>query len=137
MNTRTQMVLTLVNSAVIILLVYIHIDTGGGEDPSFGQHGGSQGLFGGSGWRGGKDFERVKQGGGDGERGQVKDQSQRAAGTEEEVMRVLRKLQASQVLDQKNIAFLVLVGFPKNFNFSGEILFVWSTLLEKEMSYEL
>ena len=28
MNTRTQMVLTLVNSAVIILLVYVHIDTG-------------------------------------------------------------------------------------------------------------
>ena len=98
MNTRTQMVLTLVNSAVIILLVYIHIDTGGG-DPSFGQHGGSQGLFGGGGgWKGGKDFERVKQGGGGGERGQVRDQ--RAAGTEEEVMRVLRKLQASQVLDQ-------------------------------------
>ena len=94
MNTRTQMVLTLVNSAVIILLVYIHIDTGGG-DPSFGQHGGSQGLFGGRGWKGGKDFERDGQGG---ERGQVKDQ--RAAGTEEEVMRVLRKLQASQVLDQ-------------------------------------
>ena len=98
MNTRTQMVLTLVNSAVIILLVYIHIDIGGGEDPSFGQHGGSQGLFGGRGWKGGKDFERVKQGGGGGERGQVRDQ--RAAGTEEEVMRVLRKLQASQVLDQ-------------------------------------
>ena len=98
MNTRTQMVLTLVNSAVIILLVYIHIDTGGG-DPAFGQHGGSQGLFGGrGGGKGGKDFERVGQGGGGGERGQERDQ--RAAGTEVEVMRVLRKLQASQVLDQ-------------------------------------
>ena len=97
MNTRTQMVLTLVNSAVIILLVYIHIDTGGG-DPAFGRHGGSQDLFGGRGGKGGKDFERVKQGGGGGERGQAEDQ--RAAGTEEEVMRVLRKLQASQVLDQ-------------------------------------
>ena len=111
MNTRTQMVLTLVNSAVIILLVYIHIDTGGG-DRTFGQHGGSQGLFGGGGGgKRGEYFERAGQGGGGGERGQVKDQ--RAAGTEEEVMRVLRKLQASQVLDQKNIAFLVLVGFPK------------------------
>ena len=128
MNTRTQMVLTLVNSAVIILLVYIHIDTGGG-DPAFGQHGGSQGLFGGRGRKGGEDFERVKQGGGGGDRGQA--EGQRNSGTEVEVMRVLRKLQASQVLDQKNIAFLVLVGFPKNFNFSGEILFVWSTLLEK------
>ena len=106
MNTRTQMVLTLVNSAVIILLVYIHIDTGGG-DPSFGQHGGSQGLFGGGGgWKGGKDFERVKQGGGGGERGQAEDQ--RAAGTEEEVMRVLRKLQASQVLDQMCCAIVAL-----------------------------
>ena len=97
MNTRTQMVLTLVNSAVIILLVYIHIDTGGG-DPTFGRHGGSQGLFGGGGRKGREDFERVRQVGGGGERGQVKDQ--RAAGTEVEVMRVLRKLQASQVLDQ-------------------------------------
>ena len=105
MNTRTQMVLTLVNSAVIILLVYIHIDTGG-EDPSFGQHGGSQGLFGGRGWKGGKDFERVGQGGGGGERGQVKDQ--RAAGTEVEVMRVLRKLQASQVLDHISCTIVAL-----------------------------
>ena len=97
MNTRTQMVLTLVNSAVIILLVYIHIDIGGG-DPSFGRHGGSQGLFSGGGGKRGEDLERVGQGGRDGERGQGEDQ--RAAGTGVEVMRVLRKLQASQVLDQ-------------------------------------
>lgn len=94
MNTRTQMVLTLVNSAVIILLVYIHIDIGGG-DPSFGRHGGSQGLFSGGGGKRGEDLERVGQGGRDGERGQGEDQ--RAAGTGVEVMRVLRKLQASQV----------------------------------------
>ena len=98
MNTRTQMVLTLVNSAVIILLVYIHIDTGGG-DPAFGGHGGSQGLFGGrGGGKVGEDFERAGQGGADGERGQA--EGQRNSGTEVEVMRVLRKLQASQVLDQ-------------------------------------
>ena len=105
MNTRTQMVLTLVNSAVIILLVYIHIDTGGG-DHAFGQHGGSQGLFGGGGWKGGEGFERAGQGGGGGERGQVEDR--RAAGTEVEVMRVLRKLQASQVLDQMCCAIVAL-----------------------------
>ena len=35
MNTRTQMALTLVNSAVIIILVYVHIDTG---DPTFGHY---------------------------------------------------------------------------------------------------
>ena len=106
MNTRTQMVLTLVNSAVITLLVYIHIDTGGGEDPSFGQHGGSQGLFGGRGRKGGEDFERVKQGGGGGDRGQA--EGQRNSGTEVEVMRVLRKLQASQVLDQMCCAIVAL-----------------------------
>ena len=111
MNTRTQMVLTLVNSAVIILLVYIHIDTGGG-DPSFGQHGGSRSLFGGGGKRG-EDFQRVGQGGGGGERGQVKDQ--RAAGTEVEVMRVLRKLQASQVLDQ----ICCVIVAPKNQSFGS------------------
>ena len=97
MNTRTQMVLTLVNSAVIILLVYIHIDTGGG-DPAFGRHGGSQGLFGGRGRKGREDFERVRQGGGGEDQGQA--EGQRNSGTEVEVMRVLRKLQASQVLDQ-------------------------------------
>ena len=116
MNTRTQMVLTLVNSAVIILLVYIHIDTGGG-DPTFGRHGGSQGLFGGrGGGKGGKDFERVGQGGGGGERGQERDQ--RAAGTEVEVMRVLRKLQASQVLDQ---ICCVIVALKKQSFGSGRL----------------
>ena len=116
MNTRTQMVLTLVNSAVIILLVYIHIDTGGG-DRAFGQHGGSQGLFGGGGGKGGKDFERAGQGGGGGERGERgQAEDQRTTGTEVEVMRVLRKLQASQVLDQiccNIVALTKLVGFPK------------------------
>ena len=116
MNTRTQMVLTLVNSAVIILLVYIHIDTGGGEDPSFGQHGGSQGLFGGGGRKGGEGFERAGQGGGGGERGQVEDR--RAAGTEVEVMRVLRKLQASQVLDQ--ICCVIVALKTQNFG-SGRL----------------
>ena len=55
MNTRTQMALTLVNSAVIILLVYVHIDTG---DPTSRQYsrdtfGGEIGEVGGAGEAGG------------------------------------------------------------------------------------
>ena len=51
MNARTQMALTLVNSFVIILLVYVHIDT---SDPTFRQYssdrfGGERGEEGGAG----------------------------------------------------------------------------------------
>ena len=93
------MALTLVNSAVIILLVYVHIDTG---DPTFGHYshdkcngergegggGGGGGLGGEAGGEGGREGE----GGGAGER-----ENQRIVGTDVEIMRVLRKLQAAQV----------------------------------------
>ena len=68
MNARTQMALTLVNSFVIILLVYVHIDTGGGRE------GGGGGGGAGQGWR-----------------------AEGGQGSRVEVMRVLRKLQAAQV----------------------------------------
>ena len=93
------MALTLVNSAVIILLVYVHIDTG---DPTFGHYshdkcngergegggGGGGGLGGEAGGEGGRQGE----GGGAGER-----ETHRIVGTDVEIMRVLRKLQAAQV----------------------------------------
>ena len=91
------MVLTLVNSAVIILLVYVHIDTG---DTTFGQY--SPDRFG-----GGKGEEERAHGDGGGGRGGGGgggkgggSQGWRAEGGEGsrvEVMRVLRKLQAAQV----------------------------------------
>ena len=94
MNTRRQIALTLVNSVVILLLIYVHvhIDTG---DPTFehyshdkfdGEKG--EGGGGGAGGEGGREGE----GGGAGER-----ETQRIVGTDVEIMRVLRKLQAAQV----------------------------------------
>ena len=102
MNTRTQMALTLVNSAVIILLVYVHIDTG---DPTFGQYsrdrfgggGGGVGGVGGVGGAGeaggGREGGGGGEGGGDGQGWRMEG----GQGSRVEVMRVLRKLQAAQV----------------------------------------
>ena len=96
MNTRTQMALTLVNSAVIILLVYVHIDTG---DPTFGQYsrdrfGGGKGDVGGAGEAGGgREGGGGGEGGGDGQGWRMEG----GQGSRVEVMRVLRKLQAAQV----------------------------------------
>ena len=95
MNTKTQMVLTLVNSAVIILLVYVHIDTG---DPTFGQY--SHDRFGGGGGEGGAEGGGHGGGGEGGREGGGGDQGWRVEGgqgSRVEVMRVLRKLQAAQV----------------------------------------
>ena len=91
------MALTLVNSAVIILLVYVHIDTG---DPTFGHYShdkcngerGERGGGGGGGLGGEAGGEGGREGGGAGER-----ETQRIVGTDVEIMRVLRKLQAAQV----------------------------------------
>ena len=89
------MALTLVNSAVIILLVYVHIDTG---DPTFGHYShdkcnGERGeRGGGGGGGGGGEGGREGEGGRAGER-----ETQRIVGTDVEIMRVLRKLQAAQV----------------------------------------
>ena len=97
MNTRTQMALTLVNSAVIILLVYVHIDTG---DPTFGQYsrdrfGGGKGDVGGAGGAGGgREGGGGGEGGGDGHGWRMEG----GEGSRVEVMRVLRKLQAPQVV---------------------------------------
>ena len=91
------MALTLVNSAVIILLVYVHIDTG---DTTFGQY--SPDRFG-----GGKGEEERAHGdggggrtggGGGGKRGGSEGwRAEGGEGSRVEVMRVLRKLQAAQV----------------------------------------
>ena len=91
------MALTLVNSAVIILLVYVHIDTG---DPTFGHYShdkcngerGEGGGGGGGGLGGEAGGEGGREGGEAGER-----ETQRIVGTDVKVMRVLRKLQAGQV----------------------------------------
>ena len=90
------MALTLVNSAVIILLVYVHIDTG---DPTFGQY--SPDKFGG----GKGEEERAdgdcggRGGGGGGGKGGGSQgwRAEGGQGSRVEVMRVLRKLQAAQV----------------------------------------
>ena len=88
------MVLTLVNSAVIILLVYVHIDTG---DTTFGQY--SPDRFGGG--KGGEDRAEGDGGGregGGGKRGGSQGwRAEGGEGSRVEVMRVLRKLQAAQV----------------------------------------
>ena len=91
------MALTLVNSAVIILLVYVHIDTG---DPTFGHYShdkcnGERGERGGGGG-GGLGGEAVGEGGREGG-GAGEGETQRIVGTDVEIMRVLRKLQAAQV----------------------------------------
>ena len=92
MNTRTQMVLTLVNSAVIILLVYVHIDTG---DPTFGHY--SHDRSGGGGGEGGGGGHGGHDGGGEGGGGDQGCRVEGGQGSRVEVMRVLRKLQAAQV----------------------------------------
>ena len=86
------MVLTLVNSAVIILLVYVHIDTG---DPTFGHY--SYDRSGGGGGEGGGGGHGGHDGGGEGGGGDQGCRVEVGQGSSVEVMRVLRKLQAAQV----------------------------------------
>ena len=102
MNARTQMALTLVNSFVIILLVYVHIDTG---DPTFRQY--SSDRFGGErGEEGGAGGGREGGGGGGGGGGGVGQgwRAEGGQGSRVEVMRVLRKLQAAQVYHLRSIS---------------------------------